>query len=55
VGSAKSIAQFLDRDSRPDFASTVVIPALQQFVKDPNSAKSVLDTLEAGKKRLFPS
>jgi multiple sugar transport system substrate-binding protein len=55
VGSAKNIAQFLDRDSRPDFASTVVIPALQDFIKNPGNAKSVMDTLEAGKKRLFTS
>lgn len=53
VGSAKGIAQFLDRDSRPDFASTVVIPALQDFIKDPSKASSVMDTLEEGKKRLF--
>jgi multiple sugar transport system substrate-binding protein len=55
VGSAKSIAQFLDRDSRPDFASTVVIPALQEYIKDPSKASSVMDTLEAGKQRLFTS
>ena len=30
------IAQFLDRDTRPDFASTVMIPALQSFIKNPN-------------------
>ena len=35
VGSATEIAQFLDRDTRPDFASTVMIPALQQFIKNP--------------------
>ena len=35
VGGAKQISQFLDRDTRPDFASTVMIPALQQFIKAP--------------------
>ena len=29
VSQAKHISQFLDRDTRPDFASTVMIPALQ--------------------------
>ena len=28
------IAQFLDRDTRPDFASTVMIPALQELHQD---------------------
>ena len=32
---AKNIAQFLDRDTRPDFASTVMIPALQQLHQEP--------------------
>ena len=36
VANAKSISQFMDRDTRPDFASTVMIPALQQFIKNPN-------------------
>ena len=35
IGSATNIAQFLDRDTRPDFASTVMIPALQDFIKNP--------------------
>ena len=34
VGQQKNIAQFLDRDTRPDFASTVVIPAFQSFLKN---------------------
>ena len=36
VGGAKPISQFLDRDTRPDFASTVMIPAIQKFIKTPN-------------------
>ena len=35
VGKAKNIAQFLDRDTRPDFASTVIIPAFQEFIRSP--------------------
>ena len=46
IGSAKSISQFLDRDARPDFASPVVIPAFQQFIKDGNT-DAVTKNLEA--------
>jgi multiple sugar transport system substrate-binding protein len=53
VGSAKSIAQFLDRDTRPDFASTVMIPELQAFIKDPGQASSILDSIESQKKSIF--
>ena len=35
VGGAKNISQFLDRDTRPDFASTVMIPALQHVHQEP--------------------
>jgi multiple sugar transport system substrate-binding protein len=33
IGSAKEISQFLDRDSLPEFASNVMEPALQGFIK----------------------
>src|SRR6476619_1357191 len=32
IAKSAHIAQFLDRDTRPDFASTVMIPALQTFL-----------------------
>ena len=35
VKSAKSIAQFMDRDTRPDFASTVMIPAHPELHQEP--------------------
>ena len=54
ISSAKTISQFLDRDSRPDFASPVVIPALQQFLKDGDSA-SVTKSLESQAKTIFTS
>ena len=54
IGSAKTISQFLDRDSRPDFASPVVIPALQQFLKDGDSA-AVTKSLESQAKTIFTS
>jgi multiple sugar transport system substrate-binding protein len=55
IGQSKSIAQFLDRDTRPDFASTVMIPQLQAFIKDPKSVSTVLDQIENQKKSIFVS
>lgn len=52
ISSAKSISQFLDRDTRPDFASPVVIPALQQFLKSGDSA-AVTKSLESQAKSIF--
>jgi multiple sugar transport system substrate-binding protein len=53
VGSAKNIAQFLDRDTRPDFASTVIIPAFQEFIKNPNGIDALLKSIESQKKTIF--
>ncbi|GAA0899754.1 ABC transporter substrate-binding protein [Virgisporangium aurantiacum] len=53
VSQAKNIAQFLDRDTRPDFASTVMIPALQEFIKSPGNADSILKSIESQKKTIF--
>jgi multiple sugar transport system substrate-binding protein len=36
IGSAKQISQFLDRDSLPAFASNVMEPALQDFIRTGN-------------------
>ncbi|SCF37913.1 ABC transporter substrate-binding protein [Micromonospora mirobrigensis] len=53
VGSATEIAQFLDRDTRPDFASTVIIPAIQQFIKNPKDISGLLTSIENQKKSIF--
>lgn len=53
IGNAENIAQFLDRDTRPDFASTVVIPTLQTFLQNPDDIDRVVSDLQAGKERLF--
>jgi multiple sugar transport system substrate-binding protein len=55
VGSAKQISQFLDRDTRPDFASTVMIPALQTFITKPDDVDGLLRNIEAQKKTIFAS
>jgi multiple sugar transport system substrate-binding protein len=53
IGEAESIAQFLDRDTRPDFASTVMIPSLQEFIRNPGDAASILKKVEQQKKSIF--
>ncbi len=55
VKSAKSIAQFMDRDTRPDFASTVMIPAIQTFLKNPKDIDGLTNSIEAQKKSIFTS
>ena len=52
---ATDVALFLDRDSRPDFASTVMGPALQSFIKNPDDVASILKNVEAQKKSIFAS
>jgi len=53
IGSAKHIAQFLDRDTRPDFASTVMIPSIQQFLGKPDDIDNLLKSIEDQKKSIF--
>ena len=55
ISASKSIAQFLDRDTRPDFASTVMIPALQSFIKNPADASNILSNVEKQKAAIFTS
>ncbi len=55
VGSAKSIAQFLDRDTSPEFASTVMIPSLQTFLKNPQDIDGLLNSIEKQAKTIFTS
>jgi multiple sugar transport system substrate-binding protein len=55
IANSKSIAQFLDRDTRPDFASTVMIPQLQAFIKDPKSVSKILNDIESQKTVIFKS
>jgi multiple sugar transport system substrate-binding protein len=53
ISSAKQISQFMDRDTRPDFASTVMIPALQQFIKAPDDIDGLTKSIEQQKKTIF--
>ena len=47
MNEAKYITQFLDRDTRPDFAGPVVGPAFQSWFKDPSSTDSILESLQS--------
>jgi multiple sugar transport system substrate-binding protein len=55
VGQAENIAQFLDRDTRPDFASTVIIPSLQTFIGNPGDIDGLLEDIESQKQSIFSS
>jgi multiple sugar transport system substrate-binding protein len=55
IAGTKHIAQYMDRDTRPDFASTVMIPALQQFLNKPNDVNSLVKNIEKQKKSIFGS
>jgi multiple sugar transport system substrate-binding protein len=49
VGSAKNIAQFLDRDTSPDFVSNVIGDAFASFHADPTQIDSILKSIEEQK------
>ncbi len=53
VGSAKNISQFMDRDTRPDFASNVMIPAIQTFIKTPTDIDGLVNSIEKQKQSIF--
>jgi multiple sugar transport system substrate-binding protein len=53
IASAKHIAQYMDRDTRPDFASTVMIPALQQFLNHPDDVDGLVSNIQKQKKSIF--
>ena len=55
IADAKSLTQFMDRDSRPDFTSTVMQPGLQKFIQNPKDVDSLLSSIERQKKQIFAS
>lgn len=55
IEEAEAISQFLDRDTRPDFANTVVGPAIRAFIKNPADIDSILASVEEQKKSIFAS
>lgn len=55
ISGAKSLTQFMDRDSRPDFTSTVMQPGLQKFLQNPKGVDGLLSSIERQKKQIFAS
>jgi multiple sugar transport system substrate-binding protein len=53
VSAAANIAQFLDRDTRADFASTVMIPSLQSFLQNPDDIDGVTKSIQEQKVSIF--
>jgi len=46
VSKAKSIAQFLDRDTNADLANTVITASLQDFLKNPNDIDAITASIQ---------
>ena len=53
IAAQTSIAQFLDRDTDPAFASTVMTPALQTFIGKPDDVDGLVKSIEAQRKSIF--
>lgn len=53
IENAGALTQFMDRDTRPDFASVVMIPALQRFFRQPDDIDDLTDTIERQKQSVF--
>jgi multiple sugar transport system substrate-binding protein len=46
MSEVKNVMNFLDRDCRNDFASTIVAPAIQNFLKSPKEINGILDGMQ---------
>jgi multiple sugar transport system substrate-binding protein len=55
IQKASHISQFMDRDTRPDFADPVMLPAIQQFLNDPGSIGSILSNVDKQAKSIWSS
>jgi multiple sugar transport system substrate-binding protein len=53
IAEQESIAQFLDRDTDPAFASTVMIGALQDFIGNPDDIDGLVRTIEQQRGAIF--
>jgi multiple sugar transport system substrate-binding protein len=53
IAGTANIAQFLDRDTNPEFAANVMGDALADFVADPGSIDSILSDVEERKSAIF--
>jgi multiple sugar transport system substrate-binding protein len=55
MGSVDHITQFLDRDTDPTFASTVMISSIQDFLKSPDDIDGVCADIEGQAQSIFGS
>jgi multiple sugar transport system substrate-binding protein len=55
ISGAKNIAQFLDRDTNPDFADNTVANMIDSFFNSPKDVASQLKSLESQAKQIFTS
>ncbi|MCY4727045.1 ABC transporter substrate-binding protein [Nocardioides sp. STR2] len=53
VGAAANIAQFMDRDTNADFANTVMIPSIQDFLKNPDDIDGVTASIQEQANSIF--
>ncbi|WP_200956315.1 ABC transporter substrate-binding protein [Nocardioides sp. Soil777] len=53
VGAAANIAQFMDRDTNADFANTVMIPSIQEFLKNPDDIDGVTASIQEQAASIF--
>jgi multiple sugar transport system substrate-binding protein len=55
IAATPHIAQYMDRDTRPDFASTVMIPSLQTFLNKPGDVNGLVQSIQKQKVAIFGS
>jgi multiple sugar transport system substrate-binding protein len=55
MGSVDHITQFLDRDTDPTFASTVMISSIQDFLKAPDDIDGICASIEEQAQSIFGS
>jgi len=53
IGQSDHITQYLDRDTDPTFASTVMIPSLQDFLSSPDDIDGICASIEEQKQSIF--
>jgi multiple sugar transport system substrate-binding protein len=55
INGAKQLSQFMDRDTRPDFADPVMLPAIQKFLNDPKGIDGILSNVDKQAKSIWAS
>lgn len=53
ITSTANVAQYMDRDTRPDFASSVLLPAIQAFLKKPTDVTRITKSIQSQAVSIF--